>query len=140
MIHRQIAQALSLKAVKIDIAAEREDVFADVDPPAELASISYFRSHAAVIEPRIKFDDHFHTVALAFDLPDEFMLRPKLAALVLFGRDRHEIGQHNFARLVGECRFKDIRLLEVTPRNFRIARRTDAPVPADSRIENPAEN
>ena len=53
-----------------------------------------------------------------FDLPNDFVLRPKTFSFVLFRCDRHEIGQNNFARVVREDRFENIRLVDVTPGKF----------------------
>ena len=91
---------------------------AKTETPAKFADALDLRLNAAVIESRIKFDDHFRVAAIAFDLPDELVFRPKTFSFVLFRCDRHEIGQNNFARVVREDRFENIRLVDVTPGNF----------------------
>jgi hypothetical protein len=96
---------------EFDFAAQREHVRSDIDPPSELAGIFNLRSNTAVIQARIKIDNQFHFALRAFDLPNEFMLRPEEALFLFFGSHRHEVGQSNFSRFIGERCFENVRLV-----------------------------
>src|SRR6059058_1902748 len=125
---------------EFDLAAQREHVCSDVDSPSELAGIFNLRSDMAVIEARIKIDDQFHFALRASDLPNEFVLRPEEALFLFFGSHRHEVGQSNFSRFLGERCFENVRIVEVTPRKLRISQRTNAPPTACFLVDNRPEN
>ena len=86
--------------------------------PAEFADVVDLRLDATVIETWIKFEDDLCVTSFALDLPNELVFGPKSFSFVLFRCDRHEIGQNNFARVIREDRFENIRLVDVTPGSF----------------------
>src|SRR5437773_3239728 len=125
---------------EFDLAAQCEHVRSDIDPPAELSGTFNLGTDAAVIEARIKIDNQFDFALCAFDLPNEFVLRPEEALFLFLGSHRHEVGQSNFSRFLGERCFENVRLIQITPRNLRIPPRTNAPPTACFWIDNRPEN
>src|SRR5438477_13215109 len=125
---------------ELDLAAQGEHVRSDIDSPSELAGIFNFRSDTAVIEPRIKIDNQLYFALRAFDLPNEFVLRPEPLSFLFFRGHRHEIRQDNFSGGGDECCFEHVGVGDVMPRKLRISVRPNAPMAANFWIENGGKN
>jgi hypothetical protein len=94
-----------------------------------------------VISPRkIKIENDRRFALVAPDLSDEFVLRPKSSLFFFLGGDRHEIGQHDFARVGEKGCFENVRVVEVTSAHFGIFFSTNAPAAANLWVDNSAED
>src|SRR5205814_9412235 len=125
---------------ELDLAAQGEHVRSDIDSPSELDSIFNFRSDTAVIEARIKIDNQFHFALRAFDLPNEFVLRPEPLSFLFFRCHRHEIRQDNFSAGGDECCFEHVGVGDVMPSKLRISVRPNAPITAGFAVNNRRED